>query len=110
MKERCVSRASATPLVFAWSQFGPYHMDRCEALAQALAGRHDVIGLELVNDAEVYGWAATGAGRAFCKLTLFPGKRMSQVGAWRHFAALLGACLRRRSSLRPCCCGCAAAG
>ena len=48
-----MSEASLSPLVFAWSQFGPYHMDRCEALGQALAGRRKVIGYELVSPGEV---------------------------------------------------------
>lgn len=89
-----MSRAPASPIVFAWSQFGPYHMDRCEALAQALAGQREVIGFELVSHAEVYDWAPTGAVKAFRKLTLFPGKRLSQVPMGRQLAALLGACLR----------------
>ncbi|HUJ98522.1 MAG TPA: glycosyltransferase family 4 protein [Stellaceae bacterium] len=92
-----MSDASLSPLVFAWSQFGPYHMDRCEALGQALAGRRKVIGLELVSQGEVYDWAPSGEGGAFQKLTLFPGKRDSQVPAWRHLMALLGACLRSRA-------------
>lgn len=88
-----MSAPSLAPLVFAWSQFGPYHMDRCEALGKALAGRRRVIGLELVTEAEVYAWAPSGAGRAFEKRTLFPGKRLSEVSPWQELAALLGACL-----------------
>ncbi len=92
-----MSSAAFSPLVFAWSQFGPYHMDRCEALAQALAGRREIIGLELVTRGEIYDWAPSGAGHAFRKQTLFLGKRSSEVPAWRHFAALLGACLKSRA-------------
>ncbi|HUC64908.1 MAG TPA: glycosyltransferase [Stellaceae bacterium] len=92
-----MSEASLSPLVFAWSQFGPYHMDRCEALGQALTGRRQVVGLELVSQGEVYDWAPSGEGRAFRKLTLFPGERFSQVPAWRHLAALLRASLRLRA-------------
>lgn len=84
-------------MVFAWSQFGPYHMDRCEALAHALSGRRDVIGIELVSDGEIYEWAPSGAGQSFRKQTLFAGKRVSQVPAWRQLAALLSACLRSRA-------------
>lgn len=89
-----MSEASSSPLVFAWNQFGPYHMDRCEALGRALAGRRRVIGLELVSQGEVYDWAPSGEGRSFQKLTLFPGERDAQISAWRHFTALLRACLR----------------
>lgn len=92
-----MSRTDASPLVFAWSQFGPYHMDRCEAVAEALPGGREVIGLEIVSDGEVYDWAPTGQGGKFRKLTLFPGRRLSQVSMGRQFAALLRACLRTRA-------------
>lgn len=92
-----VASAAGSPLLFAWSQFGPYHMDRCEALARALAGRREVIGIEMVSDGEVYDWAPSGAGQAFRKHTLFPGKRLSQVSAVRQAAALLRACLASRA-------------
>ena len=88
------ARGAASPLVFAWSQFGPYHMDRCEALGRALAGQREIVGLELVSRGEVYDWAPSGPGEAFRKLTLFPGMSLSQVPAWRHFSALLVAALR----------------
>ena len=88
-----MSKPSLPPLVFAWSQFGPYHMDRCEALGEALAGRYRVIGLELVTEAETYDWAPSGAGLAFEKRTLFPGKRLSEVSSWRQLFALVRACL-----------------
>ena len=90
--------AIASPVVFAWSQFGPYHMDRCEALAMALAGQREVIGIELVSQAEVYDWAPTGVGQAFRKLTLFPGQRLSQVAIWRQLAVLFRTCRRTRAS------------
>lgn len=72
-------------------------MDRCEALAHALAGKREVIGFELFSNGEVYEWAPSGAGQAFRKRTLFAGKRLSQVPAWRQLAALLSACLRSRA-------------
>ena len=92
-----MSQGSPSPVVFAWSQFGPYHMDRCEALGRALAGEREVIGIELFSDGEVYAWAPSGTGEAFRKLTLFAGQRMSHVPAWRQLTALLAACLRSRA-------------
>jgi L-malate glycosyltransferase len=89
-----MSHAPLSPLVFAWNQFGPYHMDRCAALGRSLAGRRVVIGLELVSHGEVYGWPPSGAGQGFRKRTLFPGKRFSEVRGWRHAATLLGASLK----------------
>jgi glycosyltransferase involved in cell wall biosynthesis len=72
-------------------------MDRCEALAEALAGRFSIVGLELVSDGEVYNWAPSSAGQLFRKLTLFPDQRASQVGPWQHCRALLRACVQSRS-------------
>ena len=80
-------------LVFAWDQFGPYHMDRLEALAEHLAGRCDIVGIELVSRGEIYGWKPTGPGRRFRKITLFPGRERAEVSAWRHLTALLAACV-----------------
>src|SRR6185437_11013701 len=71
-------------LVFAWDQFGPYHMDRLEALAEHLAGRCDIVGIELVSRGEIYGWKPTGPGQRFRKITLFPDRERSDVSAWRH--------------------------
>jgi glycosyltransferase involved in cell wall biosynthesis len=81
------------PLVFAWDQFGPYHMDRLEALGRHFAGRLEVIGIELVREGEIYGWKATGPGRFFRKLTLCPGWQRSEVSTLRHCLALVRACL-----------------
>lgn len=84
-------------LVFAWDQFGPYHMDRLEALAEHAAGRAEIVGIELVSRGEIYGWAPTGPGRHFRKITLFPDHGRSEVGMLRHLAALLWACLKSRA-------------
>jgi L-malate glycosyltransferase len=81
------------PLVFAWDQFGPYHMDRLEALGRHFAGRLDVIGIELIREGEIYGWKATGPGRSFRKITLCPGRQRSEVSTLRHYVALVRACL-----------------
>jgi glycosyltransferase involved in cell wall biosynthesis len=92
-----LTRTSQPSLIFAWSQFGPYHMDRCEALARAFAGRYRILGLEMVSRGEIYAWQPTGTGEAFEKVTLFPGEAFSQVSAWRQLTALLRAALRSRA-------------
>ena len=33
------------PLIFLWENFGPLHVDRCEAVARAMPDRH-IVGLE----------------------------------------------------------------
>lgn len=75
--------AGTAPAVVAmlWDQFGPYHMDRCEALGTALAGRARVIGIEVAAQSETYAWAATPAGRAFTKHTLFPDAAAEKTSA-----------------------------
>jgi glycosyltransferase involved in cell wall biosynthesis len=78
-------------IAFAWDQFGPYHMDRLEALGQHFAGRVEVVGIELVSRGEIYGWAPTGPGRHFRKATLFPGVQRQGIGALRHFQKLFRA-------------------
>ncbi len=80
-------------LVFAWDQFGPYHMDRLEALGQHFAGRVEIVGIELLKSGEIYGWAPTGAGRSFRKITLYPDRQRSEIGTLAHCGALVRACL-----------------
>ena len=84
-------------LVFCWEMFGPYHMDRLEAVGRRLGDRFDVVGLEIGSRSHTYAWEATGEGRHFRKLTLFPGRSKDQIPWPRIYAALLRACL----TLRP---------
>lgn len=43
-------------IVLLWENFGPYHMDRLNAVAQHYAHRAEVIGLELSSKSSVYAW------------------------------------------------------
>ncbi len=79
-------------LVFAWDQFGPYHMDRLEALGRHFDGRAEIVGIELVKNGEIYGWSPSGPGRSFRKITLFPGQARAEVGTRAHASALVRAC------------------
>ncbi len=79
-------------LAFAWDQFGPYHMDRLEALGRHFAGRAEIVGIELVRNGDIYGWSPTGAGESFRKITLFPGRERARIGTLAHAAALVRAC------------------
>jgi glycosyltransferase involved in cell wall biosynthesis len=58
-------------ILFIWDQFGPYHMDRLEALGAALGSRAHVVGIEVSATSGTYAWAKTGAGQQFEKRTLF---------------------------------------
>lgn len=83
-------------LVFSWEMFGPYHMDRLEAVGRRLGDRFDVVGLEIGSKSHTYAWDSTGPGRHFRKLTLFPGRSKDQIAWPRVYAALLRACLTIR--------------
>jgi hypothetical protein len=92
-----VSAPAKPPLVFVWEKFGPYHMDRCEAVARHFADRYEVVGIEVASHGDVYYWAPTGSGTGFRKLTLFPGRSRTELSVARYFLALLRAILATRA-------------
>ncbi|WP_199925211.1 hypothetical protein [Neorhizobium sp. SOG26] len=68
-------------IAFVWDNFGPMHVDRCEAVAGTGA---KMIGVELFGTSPTYGWDAPAA--SFRKMTLYPEKparRSTWVTAWR---------------------------
>lgn len=58
-------------LLFA--QFAAYHIDRCEAVGRRMAGRADVMAVEVATSSATYAWEASGDVAAARKVTLFPG-------------------------------------
>ena len=88
--------AKKPALVFSWEMFGPYHMDRLEAVGRRLGDRFDVVGLEIGSKSHTYAWDSTGQGRHFRKVTLFPGQSKDRIAWPRIYAALLRACVRIR--------------
>jgi glycosyltransferase involved in cell wall biosynthesis len=81
-------------LTFVWSQFAPYHNDRCEAVATSLGDRYRVIGIEMTNRSGMYAWAPSAEGRAFERITLMPGEVLEKT-SWRRRLSRLIAQLRR---------------
>lgn len=79
-------------LVFSWEMFGPYHMDRLEAVGRRLGHRYDVVGLEVGSKSHTYAWDSTGSGQNFRKLTLFPGQSKADIPSHRVYRALLREC------------------
>lgn len=79
-------------LVFSWEMFGPYHMDRLEAVGRRLGHRYDVVGLEVGSKSHTYAWDSTGSGRNFRKITLFPGQSKADLSSWTVYRALLREC------------------
>ncbi len=89
---------SARPVIaFVWGQFGPYHMDRCEAAGAALHESAAVVGIEVAASSDHYAWSPTGSGHHFRKMTLFPGANYSAVGRFARFRRLVAACLSSRA-------------
>jgi L-malate glycosyltransferase len=84
-------------VAFIWSNFGPYHIDRLEAAAAALAPRHRVVGIEVAGASGTYAWARTEAAAKVERITLFPHQVDDRVPWWRQFLALLRACLASRA-------------
>ena len=75
-----------------FAQFAAYHVDRCQAVAARLAGRYDVIAVEVANRSQTYAWDVSGAVTGARKLTLFPGEDYEAIGParrlWAQFRAL----------------------
>lgn len=88
--------ASGTPVkspekltvALVWSQFAAYHIDRCEAVAARLAGRADVLAIEIATTSTAYAWEPSGEVPGARKLTLFPGESYDSVSPWRRFRTL----------------------
>lgn len=65
------------PIVFLWENFGPLHVDRCEAIAHAMPDRR-IVGLEIQSKSSEYDWISE-TGQSFEKITL---SAPSTAGAW----------------------------
>ncbi|MFM5884203.1 MAG: glycosyltransferase [Novosphingobium sp.] len=79
---------------FAWTQFGPYHADRLTALAQRFAGRADLLAVEVADASHTYAWPPVAELGGVPRRTLFPGRRVEDIGPLRTLFGLFAA-LRR---------------
>lgn len=70
-----------------WTQFAPYHVDRCEAVAARLKGKAEVIAVEGATTSTTYAWDPSGDVAGARKVTLFPGESYLEIGWWRRFRA-----------------------
>ncbi|MDG2535776.1 glycosyltransferase family 4 protein [Sphingomonas sp. HITSZ_GF] len=59
-------------IAFLWDNFGPTHIDECEALAAALPDGAKLTGIELFSKSGTYGWGRW-QGTGFEQVTLFDG-------------------------------------
>jgi L-malate glycosyltransferase len=81
-------------IALVWAQFAAYHGDRAEAVARRLAGRAEVLAIEIASASHAYAWEESGALATARKQTLFPGRRYEDVPALARVGALWRA-LRR---------------
>ena len=80
-------------IAFVWDNFGPMHVDRCEAVQAHFGADRKVIGIEQFRTSDTYEWVpATGSG--FRKVTLFADSDR-KVGILRQVWAMI-------SELRRC--------
>lgn len=75
----------ATRLALIWEQFAPYHIDRIEAVGRRLAGRVEVVAVEVATTSHTYDWKPSAGTRHARKLTLFPGQSYDVVHPMRRF-------------------------
>jgi hypothetical protein len=52
------SRPQSVALV--WSQFAPYHLDRCEGVGRHFGARASVRAVEVATTSQTYAWDASG--------------------------------------------------
>ncbi len=84
-----VTEMKKLTVALVWAQFAPYHVDRCEAVARRLAGRADLLAVEVATTSATYAWEPSGDIAGARKITLFPGKSYNEVSSLRRIFALL---------------------
>ncbi|WP_128891298.1 glycosyltransferase [Erythrobacter sp. HKB08] len=67
-------------VAFVWDNFGPLHVDRCNAVARALGQGQSVVGIEIFRKSDTYEWDNPPAA-GFEKVTLFEEGSWSETGA-----------------------------
>jgi glycosyltransferase involved in cell wall biosynthesis len=85
-------------IVFVWEQFGPYHIDRCSAVAKELGGSYKIVGIEIAETSPSHLWDHPAAPADFPLITLFKGVATSHARA-RICFRLLREFLRIRPSV-----------
>lgn len=75
-------------IALVWTQFAPYHIDRCEAVGERMTGRMDVLAVEVATSSHCYAWAPSGGVERARKITLFPDAVYEDIGMWRRLRAM----------------------
>jgi len=79
-------------IVFVWENFGPLHVDRCDATANSVLGKREVVGIELAGRSRIYDWVPA-KGLKFNKITLFPDTCIDDVSFVRRLFRTFRVCL-----------------
>lgn len=80
-----------TRIALVWAQFAAYHVDRCEAVARRLAGRAEIIAVEIASQSRTYAWEPSADTAGARKVTLFPGMVYETIPLLRRVFALWSA-------------------
>jgi hypothetical protein len=83
-------------IVFVWDNFGPLHVDRCDATAASVSALYEVVGIELASKSKVYEWIPAN-GHKFNKITVFQGKAIQEIPFFQRLMGTLKACLSQGS-------------
>jgi len=75
-------------IALLWTQFAPYHVDRCRAVGERLAGQAEVLAVEMATASQIYAWNPSGAVDHATKLTLFPDAVFDEISPWRRLRAM----------------------
>lgn len=77
-------------IAFVWDNFGPMHVDRCEALG--LSGvSQGIVGIELFGRSDTYNWVPEH-GTTFVKHTLYQTENWDSISAFKLANAIVKKC------------------
>ncbi len=80
-----------------WAQFSAYHVGRLEAVGRRLAGRADVLAVEVASRSAAYAWPPSGEVRFARKLRLFDGQDYEDIPVLHRWWRMLRATWRCRT-------------
>lgn len=75
-------------VALVWTQFAPYHIDRCRAVGRRLGDRAQVLAVEVATRSQTYAWDPSGAVEDATKVTLFPEATFDTISRWRRLSAM----------------------
>jgi len=81
-------------LAFIWTQFSAYHVDRLQAVGRRLAGRAEVLSVEVCARSAVYAWEVSAAVTGTRKVRLFADRRFEDIAPIARWWAMLRATWR----------------